>query len=115
MNIEEFYEFCLQLPYTTESFPFDKTTLVFKVKNKMFALADVDSFESINLKCDPEHAILLREKYHAVQTGYHMSKKHWNTVVLDGSIPNQQIKDWIVDSYKLVVASLPKAERFILE
>jgi predicted DNA-binding protein (MmcQ/YjbR family) len=112
MNIESYYEYCMSLPFVEETFPFDKTTLVFKVKNKMFALCDVDSFESINLKCNPEMAIELREKYSAVLPGYHMSKVHWNTVLMDGSISDEIIREWILNSYKLIVASLPKKDRF---
>lgn len=73
----------------------------------MFAFADVTLFESINLKCDPEQAAELREQYPAVQPGYHMNKKHWNTVLMDGSLPDKLTKTWIDDSYNLVVASLP--------
>jgi predicted DNA-binding protein (MmcQ/YjbR family) len=112
MNIEEFYGFCLQLPFVTEGFPFGGDTLVFKVKNKMFALTGVDTFDSINLKCNPEKAIQLREQYSCVIPGYHMSKAHWNSVMIDGSISDKFIKQWILDSYALVAASLPKAERF---
>lgn len=114
MNIEAYRDFCLALPFTTEGFPFDEKVLVFKVKNKMFALADVDNFESINLKCDPDKAIQLREEYSAVKPGYHMSKKHWNTIELDGSYTDAQLQEWIMDSYRLVVASLPKKDRFEL-
>ena len=83
----------------------------------MFALADVTLFESINLKCDPEQAAELREQYPAVQPGYHMNKKHWNTVLMDGSLPDKLVKNWIDNSYNLVVASLPvkvKAELSVL-
>ena len=90
----------------SEEFPFDGSTLVYKVAGKMFALTDIDSFESINLKCDPELAQQLREEYPAVGPGFHMNKKHWNTVVMDQSIPDQIIYDWIDHSYKLVVAGL---------
>ena len=111
MNIESYREYCLQKPATTEHFPFDNVTLVFKVGNKMFALADVDLFTSINLKCDPEEAIQLREQYEGITAGYHMSKKHWNTVVMDGSVPMNLIKKMIDDSYRLVASTLPKKER----
>lgn len=77
----------------------------------MFALTDVDLFESINLKADPDEAIELRERYPAVQPGYHMNKKHWNTIVMDNSIPDRLIKEWIDNSYKLVRSSLPKSQR----
>lgn len=110
MNIEEFRDYCLSLKAVREEFPFDDQTLVFKVKGKIFALADVDIFESINLKCDPEEAIELRERYPAVRPGYHMSKVHWNTILMDGSIPDTQLKDWIRKSYGLVVKKLPKKD-----
>ena len=74
----------------------------------MFALLDVDTFESVNLKCDPERAIELRERYAAVEPGYHMNKKHWNTVRMDGSIPDALIREWVDDSYELVFGKLPK-------
>lgn len=108
MNIEEYRDYCLSLPFVTEEFPFDKNTLVFKVAGKMFALTDVESYTGINLKCDPEEAILLREEYPAVQPGYHMSKIHWNTIIMDGSIDDDLLKKWIKDSYDLVVDKLPK-------
>jgi predicted DNA-binding protein (MmcQ/YjbR family) len=94
-----------------KSFPFDEETLVFKVAGKMFALTNVDNFNSINLKCDPAKAIELREKYEAIVPGWHMNKKHWNTVNLNGTIPLKLIKEMIDDSYNLVVASLPKKEQ----
>ncbi len=108
MNIEEYREFCLGMPGVTEDFPFDEETLVFKVMGKLFALTDVDGFESINLKCDPEKAIILREQYDEVKPGYHMNKKHWNTVQTHGSIPDSLLKQWIRESYDLVVAGLSK-------
>jgi predicted DNA-binding protein (MmcQ/YjbR family) len=108
MNIEEFREFCLSLKGVTEDFPFDESTLVFKVMGKMFTLVDIDRFESINVKCDPEKAIELREHYPAVLPGYHMSKKHWNTVLTNGEIPDQLLKQWTRDSYDLVVKGLTK-------
>ena len=74
----------------------------------MFALCGIDNFESINLKCDPEKAIELRERYHAVQPGYHMNKQHWNTIVIDHSIPNKLLLEWTKVSYDLVVSKLPK-------
>jgi predicted DNA-binding protein (MmcQ/YjbR family) len=116
MNIEEFRNYCLEKKAVTESFPFDETTLVFKVMNKMFALTDVEDDFSINLKCDPEKAIQLREQYpDLVLPGYHMNKKLWNTVVVDGKIPDNLLYQWIDESYDLIVASLPKAKRLELE
>ncbi|MFN3403583.1 MAG: MmcQ/YjbR family DNA-binding protein [Cytophagaceae bacterium] len=111
MNIEEYRNYCLNKKGVTEEFPFDNNTLVFKVKGKMFTAADVEMFEGINLKCDPEEAIYLRENYSSVLPGYHMNKKHWNTVLMDGSIPDQLIRKWIDNSYSLVVAGLPKKLR----
>jgi predicted DNA-binding protein (MmcQ/YjbR family) len=115
MNIEELRDYCLSLKATEEGLPFDDNTLVFYVKRKMFCLADIEDFESINLKCDPEEAVLLRERYPTVTPGYHMNKKHWNTVKMDGSIPDAQIKEWIKNSYQLVVAGLPKKVQRELE
>ena len=111
MNIEEFRSFCLQKYGVTEELPFDENTLVFKVKGKIFAIIDVDLFESVNLKCDPQEAIKLREKYGAVQPGYHMNKKHWNTINFDGSLSDREIFHWVNHSYDLVVSKLPKKVR----
>jgi len=108
MNIEEIREYCIAKKGVTESFPFDETTLVFKVMNKMFALTHIEGDLSINLKCNPEKAIELREQFSSVLPGYHMNKKHWNTILIDESISQQQIKNWINNSYDLVVKSLPK-------
>ena len=115
MNIESFRAYCLAKPGVTESFPFSEDALVFKVEGKMFALTNVDLFESINLKCDPEKAIDLRERYAAVIPGYHMNKKHWNTVKVDGSLSDALLKEWIDDSYNLVVAGLSKNRREALK
>jgi predicted DNA-binding protein (MmcQ/YjbR family) len=111
MNIEEFYAYCLQKKGVSEHFPFDEQTLVFKVGTKIFALTDVTSFRSINLKCNPEKAIELREEYAAVQPGYHMNKKHWNTIILFSDLDDQLIKELIDHSYNLVLNSLPKKMR----
>jgi predicted DNA-binding protein (MmcQ/YjbR family) len=111
MNIEEFREYCIAKPGVTEEFPFDESTLVFKVMGKMFALTDlVDEF-SLNLKCDPERAIALREQYPAIQPGYHMSKAHWNTIKMDGSLSQKLILELIDHSYQLVVDKLPKSKK----
>lgn len=108
MNIEQFRDFCIALPGVTEEFPFGEETLVYKVMGKMFALTNLDNFESINLKCDPEIAIELRERYDGVTPGYHMNKKHWNTVDIHAGISDKLLYQWIRDSYDLVVNSLPK-------
>jgi len=107
MNVEEIRLYCLKKKRVTESFPFDDTTLVFKVLNKMFALVSLKDNHSINLKCDPDKAIELREHFTSVLPGYHMNKKLWNTVMLDDSIPDKLIKEWIDDSYALIVDKLP--------
>lgn len=115
MNIESFRTYCLNKKGVTEEFPFDEETLVLKVMGKIFALTGINGFSSINLKCDPEHAVELREKYAAVQPGYHMSKKHWNTVLIDGSIPDKLLRQWIDESYQLVVGGLTKTQKTALE
>lgn len=108
MNIGTFQSYCLAKIGVTEEFPFDEKILVYKVMGKMFVLTDIDEFSSINLKCDPEVATELREQYPAVSPGYHMNKKHWITVQMDGSISDKIMKQWIDASYQLVVSSLPK-------
>ncbi|MFN3315685.1 MAG: MmcQ/YjbR family DNA-binding protein [Raineya sp.] len=109
MNLETFREYCLAKRGVREEFPFDDSTLVFKVMGKIFALTNIDQDNfSINLKCEPEKAVLLREQYEAVQAGYHMNKKHWNTILAQKSIPDNLLKEWIDNSYELVVAGLPK-------
>ncbi|MCH8534789.1 MAG: MmcQ/YjbR family DNA-binding protein [Flavobacteriaceae bacterium] len=117
MNIEAFRDFCLFKKGVTEAFPFDKDTLVFKVKNKIFALTSLSKWEegeySINLKCDPNLAIKLREKYpDDVSPGYHMNKKHWNTVTIHYTqLSEKYIEHLINHSYELVVSKLPKITR----
>ena len=112
MNIEEFREYCLAKAGATESLPFGSDTLVFKVGGKMFALCSLSQYENgIALKCEPERAVELREQYPQVRPGYHMSKVHWNTVELDGSVHAREVKDWIDDSYDLVVKGLKRADR----
>jgi predicted DNA-binding protein (MmcQ/YjbR family) len=115
MNIEELRDFCLSLKGTDEKMPFDDKTLVFTVKGKMFCLTDITTYEFINLKCDPEEAILLREEYTEVKPGYHMNIKMWNSVNTTGRIPEKKMKEWIVNSYNLVVAGLPKKVQKELE
>ena len=111
MNIEYFREYCLNKQGVTEGFPFDSQTLVFKVLNRMFALTDVDMFQSINLKCDPQKALQLREEYRAVSPGYHMNKRHWNTVIVNSDVSDKVLLEMVDTSYNLVIASLPKKER----
>ena len=115
MNIETYRSYCLAKKGVTEEFPFGNETIVFKVMGKMFTLADVTEFTGINLKVDPEQGIELREKYASVQPGYHMNKKHWITVLMDDSIPDKLIKQWIDHSYQLVASKLTKKEKSALE
>ena len=111
MNAESLREYCLSLPFTTEGFPFDNNTLVFKVHNKMFALIGLKEGNRVNLKCDPKRAIELRETYEAVFPGYHMSKIHWNTVNFNEDLPDNLLIELIDHSYNLVFKSLPKKIR----
>ena len=108
MFIDELREYCIAKPFTEETFPFDEDTLVFKVKGKMFALISLSEPDSVNLKCDPEYASELRERYTAVQPGYHMNKKMWNTVIIDGSVSKKILQSWIKHSFDEVVKGLPK-------
>jgi predicted DNA-binding protein (MmcQ/YjbR family) len=103
MNIETLREYCLSKKNVTESFPFGDETLVFKREGRIFVLANLDGELSLNLKCDPALAIELRERYSSVVPGYHMNKKHWNTIYIDGSIPDKEIYAWIDHSYELVL------------
>ena len=111
MDIETFRLYCLAKPGVTEHLPFDDRTLVFKVGGKMFALCDLEEFNSVNLKCDPERAVELREQYDAVTPGYHMNKTHWNTVKVNGDVNGRMLQGLIDHSYELIVSSLPKRER----
>lgn len=108
MNVEVFREYCISKKGVTEGFPFDETTLVFKVMGKMFALTSIEPFAFINLKCNPETALELREELEGVTPAYHMSKVHWNSVSTKGDISDQMIYQWIDDSYNLIVSSLTK-------
>ena len=108
MTLEHFREYCLSFKGTTEDLPFDENTLVFKVMDKIFALTNLLNFEFVNLKCNPEKAIELREEFMGITSAYHMNKKHWNSVRVDSSISNKQLENWISDSYNLVVSKLPK-------
>jgi predicted DNA-binding protein (MmcQ/YjbR family) len=114
MDLEHFMRWCNAKKGVTEEFPFGENILVYKVMGKMFALTDVDQFASVNLKVEPEQGILLQEEYAAVQPGYHMNKKHWITVVMDGSVPNRLLQQWIDNSYNLVVSGLTKKQQIAL-
>jgi len=118
MHIEELYEFCLTKKGVLESFPFDEDVLVFKVGSKIFALTSLKSWEnknaSINLKCNPDKALQLRETYTDIEPGFHMNKKHWNTAHVNRKITDIFVKELINDSYDLVFKSLTKKEREII-
>ena len=109
MDAVEFREYCLGKPNTIEGMPFGETVLVFKVAGKMFALMSLDEVPATaNLKCDPDVALDLRDRYEQVRPGYHMNKKHWNTVEIDSGIPEAELRRMIDQSYNLVVQSVPK-------
>ena len=111
MNLAEFREHCARLAGFSEDLPFDERTLAFRVGGKIFALMDVDLFISVNLKCDPERAVELRERHTGITPGYHMNKRHWNTVLTDGSVPDRLLLELAEHSHALVMASLPKKVR----
>ncbi len=116
MNIEELREYCISKKGVTESLPFGPETLVFKVMGKVFLLTDLEGSPlEFNVKCAPEKAIELREQYACIIPGFHMNKKHWNTVILDGSVSIKNIQEWITDSYNLVVSGLAKKEKLQLQ
>jgi predicted DNA-binding protein (MmcQ/YjbR family) len=107
MNLDKIRNFCNSLPQVTESFPFDEEVLVWKVAGKIFCLGNIHAFDSINLKCDPERAVALREEYPQIVPGWHMNKTMWNTVYLDG-LQEKFIESLILHSYREVVRKLPK-------
>ncbi len=109
MNVEELHNYCLSFKGVNESFPFDDVSLVLKVLDKMFALIPLDSPElSIALKCDPEKAIDLRERYSSVEPAYHFNKKYWNTIYLNKDMNDEEVKSWISHSVEEVIKKLPK-------
>ncbi|MBK9275306.1 MAG: MmcQ/YjbR family DNA-binding protein [Flavobacteriales bacterium] len=115
MTLEEFRAHCATFPGFSEDLPFGPEVLAFRVGGRIFALMDVDTFESVNLKCDPERAIDLREQHPGITPGYHMNKRHWNTVRTDGSVPHRLLLELARHSYERVRASLPKKVREELE
>lgn len=116
MDLIQFRAYCLSKPGVEETLPFDENTLAFKVMGKIFAITGLDSLEfTVNLKCDPEWALELREQYPEVQPGYHMSKKHWNTVHFEGELTEDLLIKMVDHSYHLVVKGLPKKMRQELE
>ena len=115
MQLQHIIDYCSAKPGAVKEFPFDDITLVVKVGNKMFALIKLSEPYRINLKCEPLYALELRKQYNAVTAGYHMNKKHWNTVSFDGDVPESLLREWIDDSYQLVLNGLTKKEREKLE
>ncbi len=111
MNIETVREYCLSLPETTEYLPFDETTLAFRVMDKIFAMVDLEHTEWFVLKCDPEYAIELRERYAEIEGAWHMNKKHWNQLNLFGTLDDTLVKALIRHSYSLVVSKMTKKVR----
>lgn len=112
MDIESLREYCLSKPAAEETLPFGPDTLVYKVGGKIFLICSLNSETfRFSVKCDPEKVIELRERYDCVQPGYHLNKKHWNTIFVDGTVSNSMLKEWINDSYDLIVASLPAKAR----
>lgn len=112
MNLEELRDYCVSKKGVEETLPFGPETLVFKVIGKAFLLTGFENAPvQFNVKCDPEKAIDLREQYPCVLPGYHMNKKHWNTIVADGSVSDKLIKEWVTDSYELVVSGLTKSQK----
>jgi len=111
VDIEFLREYALKKEGTTESTPFGEDTLVYKVYGKIFMLLSLDTPLQINLKCDPELAIELREKYESITPGYHMNKTHWNTIIIDGTVPVREILKLIDHSYYLIVDSIPTKRR----
>ena len=115
MNIEQLRNYCITKKGVTEHFPFDDITLVFKVMNKIFALSGLNSWEQnnakMNLKCNPEKAIELREAYDSIKPGWHMNKKHWNTVTLNNDVSDKFAFELIDHSYELIVEGLTKKQR----
>jgi predicted DNA-binding protein (MmcQ/YjbR family) len=116
MNIEELRAYCIKKKGVEEAFPFDNETLVFKVMGKIFLLTGIESHPvQFNVKCNPDLAIELRERYPCVKPGYHMNKAHWNTVVCDGSVSKKLLQQWIDHSYDLIAAALPKKDKEVLK
>ena len=112
MDLAQFREYCLTKPQVTEGTPFGEDVLVFKIGGKMFALASLDEVPStVNLKCDPDQALELRDRYEQVRPGYHMNKKHWNTVEIDSGLRETELRKMVDHSYELVVQSLPRTVR----
>ncbi len=112
MDIESLRDYCLSLPLATECFPFDDTTLVFKIAGRMFLFTSLDRTELMaNVKCDPDYALELRDAYSEVVPGYHCNKKYWNSIFITPSLPDRLVREWVLHSYCEVVKRLNRKER----
>lgn len=112
MDIESLRDYCLSLPLATECFPFDDTTLVFKIAGRMFLFTSLDRTELMaNVKCDPDYALELRDAYSEVVPGYHCNKKYWNSIFITPSLPDRLVREWVLHSYCEVVKKLNRKER----
>ena len=109
MDVLAFRDYCLSLPLTEESTPFDETTLVYKIGGKMYACADMNDFGQVAVKCDPDEAVRLRERYEEIGPAYHFNKKHWNAINMHGSLPDKFIEELVEHSYREVIKKLPKS------
>ena len=114
MKLEAFTKYCLSKPFVTKDFPFGEETICFMLAGKIFSITSYNVPLKVNLKCDPEEAVELRERYEEVQPGYHMNKKHWNTVDFEGSISDSELRRMVDNSYDLIVSSLSKKQRDLL-
>lgn len=112
MNIEDARNYCISLPSVTEDFPFDETTLVFRIGGKIFAMMDLENTEWFVLKCFPDYALELRERYPEIAPAWHMNKKHWNQLNLFGSLPDNLVQSLIRHSYNEVVKKIPRKQKF---
>ena len=115
MDIEYLRNYCLNKHLVTEGTPFGEDTLVFKVNGKMFCLFSIQNFVSVNLKCDPEKAIEMRNEYSSIEPGFHMNKKHWNTIRFDGDVSDEMILQMVDDSYWLVIQSMPQKDQALFQ
>lgn len=115
MNLEGFRNYCLSKPGVTEEFPFNEETMVFKVMGKMFALTSIVAFERVSLKVDPEVGVEMRDRFQAVEPAWHMNKMHWVMILMDGTIPDKLLREWIDNSYSLVVGKLTKRDKLRLD
>ncbi|BDD05625.1 MmcQ/YjbR family DNA-binding protein [Aureibacter tunicatorum] len=115
MDIESYRTYCMSKKGVEEGLPFDENVLVFKVAGKIFALTDINDFEYVNLKCEPERSIELRESYEGIKPGYHMNKKHWNSVYIGADVNERMLMELTDDSYNLVYSKLPAKVRKELE